>query len=255
MNQKTFNGSIGRLYIVAAPTGSGKSTFLSNSEKLLPVATTPHALLGLHNTAPSHIPLRLVDELPNSYIEELCVHIDLTFLVRLQKLPTRNKKKFISQLSPEIFASHPVLQQLIQNAAAIQITTLFVRQREHYHRCTQDRKLSKEAKILLTDTSNKSAGHRKLYQAWHQYTATIGSLHGNCERHYLDTERRPFKLMRQADYENEINHGYKFWPQALSFGKRKLRAVLRALYRCTLSLTGKHPRAKALLITLREYWR
>ncbi len=209
-----FTGSIGRLLVVAGHSGAGKTTFLKNSPQYLTDFGQQLHLDDFHELASKHINTIRLSNYDVDRFENLCLHVDLSQPIRWYRPGPKNRTDLVRIISPKMYERWLALNHYLRKAETLDIVTYFVRRDIHFARWIYDKGLAKNdgagrVRRVITavcgDSTDDSALHRGVYQAWMGYVETLRARSNTV----IDANTSEYVFMDRADFQMEIDTKYK----------------------------------------------
>jgi len=211
---KIFTGSIGRLLVVAGHSGSGKTTFLRDSQRYLNVTNYPPHLEDFHDLAVDHINIGGLKKYDETHFKNLCLHVDLSMPIRRSRPGPQNRAELEDLICPAMYKSWSILNQYLIQAEHIDIVTYFVRREVHFSRWIYNKSIRDTngeggvRNVLAAvggDSTDNSGLHRKVYRAWIEYVEML-----ECRSMaVIDANKDEYRFMEISEFNREIKNQYK----------------------------------------------
>lgn len=207
-----YKGKINRLIIFAAPSGSGKTSFLKEPKARLSLENVPSPIADFHKLAPKNINIMGLIMAWRPMFTNLCLHVDLTQPIRWLAPSPSSRENLLAAIQPQMFSNWKELVSYSTRASEIHVITLFVRREEHFRRWT-GRALNQDPKggfnrVVTTvngDNTNGSELHRKVYRSWQDFVEVLSPQ----SSHILDGNGSSYCFLSQSEYEIEIDTEYR----------------------------------------------
>lgn len=207
-----YSGQIERLLIFAAPSGSGKTTFLNAPEERLAENTIPQCLSGFYDMARNHRTVMKMKHASKPVFDNLCIHVDLTNPIRWMKPRPKRRDKLLERIGPKLFDDWKALKTYATRASTLDVVTFFVRREEHFRRWT-GRALQQapggQLRVIVTtvngDSTRNSELHRRVYHAWYEFANALHPRSFNV----IDGNGETYQFISPSQFKSEIDNGYK----------------------------------------------
>ena len=207
-----FNGEIGRMLVVGAPAGAGKSTFLKSLKPQQTPGVLPDYLSFASKIAASHLHMFQLVKQRAKRLDEVVIHCDILAPVLAGLQPPYNHDELLGQTSFEQYKNHKFLNLYFTKPAELHIIILYVRRAKNLERwlCRESQAKKASARYdsvswALEDRTNDSEHHRAMYRAWLQFCQStnprsITVIDANSDHTY--------RLMQIEDFNRELDEGY-----------------------------------------------
>lgn len=207
-----FDGEIGRMVIVSAPAGAGKSTFMDNPHAVLGLQDFPDQLTDFSRLARSYLHMFQLYRRRSRRLKNVVVHYDILAPCLEAATSLQDHSELAGSIDSATFRDHRKLGEYCERAEVLDIVILFVRRQKNLQRWSA-RQLSEEAsrrseaaRPILQDDTNNSELHRAIYRAWLQFAESAGPrsitvIDGNEDDRYA--------VMKIDDFRRELDDGYR----------------------------------------------
>lgn len=201
---------IAHLIIVAAPSGSGKSSLLSDPKKYLSFTPKHEDLVFLNQTTIPHRVIMGTKGFDRRRIPQLILHVDLCSLILQEcKASTLVDLKRFVDANP--YSQWKRLSAYRDAALKISVVTLFVERETNHERWTSRRfeensssgKVTIQMAGILGYSKDNSAIHRGLYKSW---AKTVEAMSPSSHL-YLDINGTDYSLMNDEQITNALEFG------------------------------------------------
>lgn len=206
-----FDGEIGRMIIVAAPAGAGKSTFVGNPHAVLGTGQFPEHLSDLARLGRSQQHLFQLYRRRSRRIGKIAVQCDILAPFFTAGSTSVNRSDVLARMSCDPFWNNRKLSDYCGRAEELDIVILFVRREKNLQRwaakdLTEDAYDRREVvNSILQDDSNQSELHRAMYRSWLEFSESVDPRSITV----IDAnEDDKYAVMKMDDFRRELDEGY-----------------------------------------------
>ena len=208
-----FQGEIGRLLLFAGQGCSGKTTFLNNTRKYLPVLEFPDHLEDFHDLAARHVNILSLKAQSQQCYENLCLHVDLWQPIRQYRPSPQNRADITRLIRPALYETWQELAKYARRASTVDIVTYFVRREVHFSRWLYDKGMAQHGGgnvmrlfvAVCGDSTGESELHRGVYRAWNSYAEALKPR----AMAVIDANSQEYSFMRSENFLYEIENAYR----------------------------------------------